>query len=157
MWLVHVTVVQAHHEPWSCSWSGETIDEQEEAEAAAHESSKHTAGIHNEWARITTRFAEEKGHLRMVGCRLLRLALGGSRLAARRGFYIHDPELGGSAWIELQNGSRDRWQSSRRSKSQNPYAVIVRLLRSIAICKNQKAKRFLYILSKSNKGRRGKS
>jgi hypothetical protein len=41
-------------------------------------------------------------------CRLWRLALGGSRLAARRGFYSHDPELGGSAWIELQNGSKDR-------------------------------------------------
>jgi hypothetical protein len=35
-------------------------------------------------------------------------ALGGSRLAARRGFYSHDPELGGGAWIELQNGSKDR-------------------------------------------------
>ena len=43
-----------------------------------------------------------------VGCGLWRLALGGSRLAARRGFYSHDPELGGSPWIELQNGSKDR-------------------------------------------------
>jgi len=40
--------------------------------------------------------------------RLWRLVLGGSRLAARRGFYSHDPELGGGAWIELQNGSKDR-------------------------------------------------
>jgi hypothetical protein len=32
---------------------------------------------------------------------------GVSRLAARRGFYSHDPELEGSAWIELQNGSKD--------------------------------------------------
>jgi hypothetical protein len=37
-----------------------------------------------------------------VGCRLWRLALRGSRLAVRRGFYSYDPELGGSAWIELQ-------------------------------------------------------
>jgi hypothetical protein len=34
-----------------------------------------------------------------VGYRLWRLALGGSRLAASRGFYSYDPELGGSAWI----------------------------------------------------------